>query len=372
MKKVKKMEKIKIAILGRGQLADMLKASVKEESPFEVRSFPLPEFLPVCEKQQIEHWRERLADFDVVSYEIENINPGLLSALGVQIKPAVEALAHAQDRLKEKRLFQALHINTNDFMAVDSIDMLKQAAEKLGLPFIVKTRQFGYDGKGQYIVKTVKDMDEAWRQLGSYALLAEAFVDFDYEVSQVATRDRFGHIAFYPLVTNVHREGILRETHVLDFNHRLVDQAQAAVTELMRHFNYIGSFAVEFFVKAGVLYANEMAPRVHNSGHWSIDGATVSQFRNHMLAIAGEAVEPVALKAPYVMMINLIGEDVPPDFKAEEGVFAHSYGKRPRAGRKLGHINVMADSLECFKSRIESVYNQLKADSIIKLKDRHE
>lgn len=354
---------MKIAILGNGQLAQMLIESAKDLN-VSIDTYPLPAIDRYGQSatEEINLWQEKLQDYDVVTYEIENISVDLLQAVAKKtcIFPAIDALSVAQDRLLEKEGFKALKIHTNDYMAVDSFAELEKAAKVLDLPFIIKTRRFGYDGKGQYVVKTLKCLEKAWVALGEHPLIAESFVPFDYEVSQIASRDQFGHIAFYPLVRNEHRDGVLRETHVLVERNELSIDAQEAVKRLLEYFDYVGTFAIEFFVKHNQLFANEMAPRVHNSGHWSINGANVSQFENHMRAISGESVVDIKTLAQHILMINLIAEDVP-NICLPINTYAKSYGKVLRAGRKMGHINLLDNELETFINSVNMIYQNIKA-----------
>ena len=354
---------MKIAILGNGQLAQMLIESAQDLN-LSVDTYPLPiiDRYGQSTTEEINLWQEKLESYDVVTYEIENISVELLEAVAqkTSVYPAIGALQIAQDRLLEKNIFKQLELVTNDFIAVNSWEDLAQAAEQLGFPFMLKTRRFGYDGKGQYVVKTQDCLRKAWSTLGQYALIAESFVEFDYEVSQIASRDQFGNIIFYPLVRNEHRDGVLRETYVLPEQGELSVLAQESIKRLLEYFDYAGSLAVEFFVKGMQLYANEMAPRVHNSGHWSINGANVSQFRNHMLAIKGERVVSVTTKARHIMMINLVAEDVP-TIKLPENVFIKNYAKAKRAGRKMGHINIVDNELKTFVKSLNIIYQHISA-----------
>ncbi|MDA7742158.1 5-(carboxyamino)imidazole ribonucleotide synthase [Francisellaceae bacterium] len=360
---------MKIAILGNGQLAAMMH-EVSAKLNLETIDFPLPEIKAdgSCTESEISNWVEKLKSFDVVTYEIENIPVALLKEVNksVPVYPAISALETAQDRLAEKQAFTALGIKTNQFMTVDSKQDLQQAASDFRFPFIIKTRRFGYDGKGQYVLKSVQDINLAWSELGEHALLAESFVPFDYEVSQIAARSVAGDIVFYPLVRNEHREGILRETHVLDFPEALTQQAQQAIQKVLTHFDYVGTLAIEFFVKDNVLYVNEMAPRVHNSGHWSIDGAETSQFENHLRGVAGQKLGATTVTSNHVIMINLIGEDVT-DGRLEsfENVYLKSYGKSVRTNRKMGHINVISDSETEFKNTVDKVYALIEAEACL-------
>ncbi|WP_116963485.1 5-(carboxyamino)imidazole ribonucleotide synthase [Fastidiosibacter lacustris] len=358
---------MKIAIVGNGQLAQMLIESVKDLA-FKIDAYPLPEINQNghSNAHEIVMWQNKLKSYDVVTYEIENISVELLKAVAqeTQVYPAIGALKVAQDRLAEKKLFTELEIETNNFIEVNSKEDLLLAKDLLGFPFVLKKRRFGYDGKGQFVIKAAADLQQAWDALGQYDLIAESFVNFDFEVSQVASCDQFSNIVFYPLVRNEHREGILRETHVLTDASELSMVAQEVVKRFIRHFNYVGTFAMEFFVKGNTLYANEIAPRVHNSGHWSIDGANISQFRNHMLAITKEEIVQVKVNARHIMMINLIGENVP-KCQLPENVYVKSYGKELRAGRKMGHINIVDNELETFIESVNIIYKNVAAKSCL-------
>jgi 5-(carboxyamino)imidazole ribonucleotide synthase len=298
---------------------------------------------------------------DVISFDWENISvEGLRrAARGTRIAPPLKALAVAQDRLSEKHCFQRLSIPTTRFAAVDSRASLTHAVDRVGLPGVLKTRRFGYDGKGQYVLRSRAELDAAWDLLGSAPLLYEEFVPFDYEVSIIGVRARSGAIAVYPLNRNYHLDGILRLTLAPWAAPRLAQAARRALTRLLEHFHYVGVLTVEFFVQRGRLLANEMAPRVHNSGHWTIEGAVTSQFENHVRAIAGL---PLGATAPrgHSAMINLIG--TMPEarrFLAEPGLHWHDYGKEPRHGRKLGHCTINESTASRRTSRAKALLLQL-------------
>lgn len=287
-----------------------------------------------------------LAEFarrsDVISFDWENINVAALrrAARGRRIAPPLKALAVAQDRLAEKHCFQRLSVPTNRFAPVDSRASLSQAVARIGLPGVLKTRRFGYDGKGQYLLSSAADIAPAWDALGSAPLLYEEWVPFDYEVSIIGARSRSGEIAVYPLNRNYHVDGILRLTLAPWPAPRLARAARRSLIRVLEHFRYVGVLTIEFFVRHGRLVANEMAPRVHNSGHWTIEGAVTSQFENHVRAIAGL---PLGASTPrgHSAMINLIGS-MPEArrFLAEPGLHWHDYRKEPRHGRKLGHCTL--------------------------------
>jgi 5-(carboxyamino)imidazole ribonucleotide synthase len=289
---------------------------------------------------------ERLAGTDVVTYEFESVPDQAASTLAnrVPVRPSPEALRVAQDRLHEKRLFQKLGISTPRFAAVSSAEELDEAVATVGLPAVLKTRRLGYDGKGQQVVRQASKAAPAWQALGGVPSILEGFVDFTRELSIVAVRSIDGHVRYYPLVENHHEQGILRSS-LAPAPHTAPDleiAARAAITKLLGHFDYVGVLALELFETAAGLLANEIAPRVHNSGHWTIEGAVTSQFENHLRAIAGMplgSTDPIGHSA----MINLVGEVADrSQLLGIEGSHLHLYGKEPRADRKLGHVTVCA------------------------------
>ena len=294
---------------------------------------------------------QKLADSsDLITYEFENIPVSVVRKLAQtrSVFPPPIALESSQDRLLEKQFFNQHGIETAPFYPVDDQPSLEQAIAVLKLPLILKTRRFGYDGKGQFLVKSLEDAITAFNQLGQKGIIAEGFVKFDRELSCIAVRGIDGATFFYPLVENFHHEGILRlslapaQVHAADLNL----QASAQVGRILQALDYVGILAVEFFEKEGKLIANEMAPRVHNSGHWTIEGAETSQFENHIRAVAGL---PLGDPKPrgFSAMINIIGS-MPDATKVLQilGAHLHDYGKEPRVGRKLGHLTIRADSLE--------------------------
>jgi 5-(carboxyamino)imidazole ribonucleotide synthase len=279
---------------------------------------------------------------EVVTFDWENIPVDALENLpgAARIAPPLRALAAAQDRLSEKRTFELLGIPTTQYATVDSRAALETAVKAIGLPGVLKTRRLGYDGKGQFVLRKLSDLAKAWDALGQAPLLYENLVPFDAEVSIIAVRGKDGDLAFYPLNLNVHRDGILRLTRAPYGNAALTRQAQRAAKKLLEHFKYVGVLTIEFFVRKGRLIANEMAPRVHNSGHWTIEGAATSQFENHVRAIAGLPLGSTAARG-HSAMINFIGELPARDpLLAEAGLHWHDYGKSPRPGRKLGHLTL--------------------------------
>ncbi|HPF25967.1 MAG TPA: 5-(carboxyamino)imidazole ribonucleotide synthase [Steroidobacteraceae bacterium] len=283
---------------------------------------------------------------DVVTFDWENVPVTALQPLvrTTRVYPPLRALAAAQDRLSEKRLFEKLAIPTTRFAPVDSLRQLQKAVAGIGLPGVLKTRRLGYDGKGQFVLRTSADIERAWTAVGAAPCLYENLVRFDHEVSVIGVRARDGEIAIYPLNCNVHRDGILRLTRAPFGAPALTRRANAALRRVLQHFNYVGVLTIEFFVQDGELIANEIAPRVHNSGHWTIEGAVTSQFENHLRAIVGLPLGSTSARG-HSAMINLIGTlPAPGDALSRAGVHWHDYGKSARPGRKLGHITVVAEA----------------------------
>ena len=311
---------------------------------------------------------------ELVTYEFENVpvEAARLLAERVPVFPPPAALETAQDRLKEKHLFQKLDIPTTEFAPVANREALDAAVKKIGLPAVLKTCRMGYDGKGQGILRSAEEVQRAKAELpaeseanqGKFGVngvgqenasfILERFVPFTREMSLLAVRGRTGETAFYPLVENHHREGILRLSLApaprLDTAiQRAAEDAAGRVFETLQ---YVGVLAIEFFEHEGRLLANEMAPRVHNSGHWTIEGAVTSQFENHLRAVLGlplGATSPIGCSA----MLNLIGEvPDPSEVLAVRDAHLHLYGKTPRTGRKLGHVTLRASSSDQLASRL--------------------
>jgi len=262
----------------------------------------------------------------------------------VRICPPLAALAASQDRVSEKRLFERLKIPTTRWRAVASLAQLQRAVRDIGLPGVVKTRRLGYDGKGQAVLQSPADLESAWLQLGAVPLLYEEHIAFSHEVSIIGARSTRGEVAIYPLNGNVHSQGVLRVTRAPYGPLAWQQLAQRYLARVLAHFRYVGILAIEFFVDRGRLIANEMAPRVHNSGHWTIEGAVTSQFENHLRAILGLPLGATGARG-HCAMINLIGT-MPPleELLAHKGLHVHAYAKAPRPGRKLGHCTLVERS----------------------------
>lgn len=293
-------------------------------------------------------------DSDVLTFDFENVSVAALAPLAEKyaVRPGPNALAVSQDRLLEKRLFGELGIATAPYAPIDGPDDVSAALEACGLPAILKTRRFGYDGKGQTRVADADELRAAVAAAAGASLILEGQVDFRREVSQVSARAVGGEVAHYPLTENRHRDGILANSFAPAQAPELVQPAVTAVETVMNHLDYHGVLTIEFFDVDGQLVANELAPRVHNSGHWTIEGANTSQFENHLRAILGwplGATDAVG----YSAMINWIGA-LPDPAKARDIPHAHwhVYGKAPRKGRKVGHTTLRADSLLELQSRL--------------------
>ncbi|MFZ5892161.1 MAG: 5-(carboxyamino)imidazole ribonucleotide synthase [Myxococcota bacterium] len=303
-----------------------------------------------------------LASCEVVTYEFESVPVEAARRLAetTPVFPPPGALATAQDRLDEKQCFRALGVPTAPFVAVNGQADLERAVNELGLPAILKTRRFGYDGKGQYVLRQTSDIAAAWQALGSVPLLLEGFVRFERELSLLGVRGRSGEIRFYPLVENHHRDGILRLTlaPAPNLDAALQNMAESYVRKVLEHLEYVGVLAVEFFVRDGELYANEMAPRVHNSGHFTIEGARVSQFENHLRAVLGLPLGSTEVPEPCAML-NLVGALPEREAVLEvPGAHLHLYDKAPRPQRKVGHITVRASNRAELDARLQ-VLSQL-------------
>jgi len=362
---------VTIGIIGGGQLAQMLASSVRHLGIKCTVLDPNPE---CCATNELGQCDQIIADYDdeqaliklaqssdVVTYEFENV-PGQGAALIAghgSIHPNPAALSASQDRLVERAMFKDLGIAVPPFAQVDSLDQLIQALDQLGTPAILKARTLGYDGKGQVLISDPSKATQAWDTLAKVPAILDGFIEFDRELSIIATRSAEGHIEYYPLSENIHRGGILRLTKApaRQVHDSVAAQARHSIQKILEHFNYVGTLAVEFFqVGQGAesdLLANEIAPRVHNTGHWTIEGSKTSQFENHMRAVLGMelgSAEPTGCSA----MINLIGnEPRPGSLGAMPQANIHLYGKEPRPGRKIGHITLNAQTEPELDSMLE-------------------
>jgi 5-(carboxyamino)imidazole ribonucleotide synthase len=296
---------------------------------------------------------------ELVTYEFENVpvEAARFLAERVPVYPPPAALEAAQDRLAEKSLFCKLGIATTEFAAVSNSSELDTAVKAIGLPAVLKTSRMGYDGKGQWILRTPQDVAKAKSELPPVKLILERFVPFIRELSVLAVRSRRGESAIYPLVENHHRSGILRLSlaPAPRLEPPIQRAAERAAHRVLESLQYVGVLALEFFEHQGELLANEMAPRVHNSGHWTIEGAVTSQFENHLRAVLGLPLGSTG-PAGHCAMLNLIG-DLPESAEvlAVPDAHLHLYGKSPRPGRKLGHVTLRAASPERLALRLSEL-----------------
>ena len=352
------MTRSTVGILGGGQLARMLALS---GAPLGLRLLVMDTVADACAGQfaplLVGDYRDQaaLAQFaekvDVATFDFENVPAESAEWLAARVPvfPSPRALAVAQDRLAEKTLFRELGIPVPEFAAVSDRAGLDAALAAVGTPCILKTRRLGYDGKGQFRIRSLADADAAWEALGAQAgkvgLIVEAFVPFERELSVVAVRGRDGEFRTWPLTWNWHVDGVLSASLApARVEPALADTAIAHARRLAERLDYVGVFALELFCRDGVLLANELAPRVHNSGHWTLEGAETSQFQNHLRAVLGLPLGSTAMLG-HACMLNWIGAmpEAGPVL-AEPGGHWHDYGKEPRAGRKVGHATVRADN----------------------------
>ena len=345
-----------LGVLGGGQLARMLALAA---APLGVKTVVVDGSADACAGQVaplvVAEWADYAAleafaaQVDAVTFDFENVPAETARWLAerVPVFPSPQALAIAQDRLAEKNLFRECGLQTPEFVAVDSRDDLDQAIARIGAPAILKTRRLGYDGKGQFRLKTLDHADAAWAALGDQAstlgLILEAFVPFERELSVIAVRGRDGDFRAWPLTQNWHVDGVLSMSlapaPAID---ELQQRATALAKTLAERLDYVGVFALELFVKDGDLLGNEMAPRVHNSGHWTIEGAHTSQFENHVRAVLGLPLGDTGARGVSTMF-NWIGDlpDAAPVMRAIDAHW-HDYGKQARPGRKVGHATLCA------------------------------
>lgn len=287
-----------------------------------------------------------------------------LVAETVPVMPSPVALEVAQDRLAEKEMFLRLGIPTAGFAKVEGLDELWGAIADVGLPAVLKTRRGGYDGKLQAVLRTPDDVEEAWSGLPRVPLIVEERVEFEREVSVLAVRGVDGAMRCWPVVANVHRDGILRLSRAPTpgLTHELQALAEAIAARVLEALEYVGVLAIELFEVDGELFANELAPRVHNSGHWTIEGAVTSQFENHLRAIVGWPLGSTAARGVSAMA-NCIGAlpDVH-DVLAVPGAHLHDYRKAPRRARKLGHVTITAPDVDTLDERLAQLLPHIPSD----------
>jgi 5-(carboxyamino)imidazole ribonucleotide synthase len=349
-----------IGILGGGQLGRMLamaaarlglRSQVFSPDP-DSPAFDVVQHATCAEYADVEALELFANDVDVITYEFENVPAATAMVLAARrpVVPAQKILETTQDRLIEKDFVKRLGIGTADYADVSSLETLHAAIARIGLPAVIKTRRFGYDGKGQAIIRQGDNPDQVWEDLGTKSAILEAFIPFEREISVIAARSADGHVESFDVTENEHRDHILKISRApADISDALAAQARGIAEQIANALDYVGVLAVEMFVVAGNgggpdVLVNEIAPRVHNSGHWTLDGASISQFEQHIRAIAGWPLgKPV--RHGEVTMTNLIGDDIfsYAQWLTVPGATVHLYGKGPpKPGRKMGHVTEVA------------------------------
>jgi 5-(carboxyamino)imidazole ribonucleotide synthase len=344
-----------IGILGGGQLGRMLalaaarlglRCQVFSPDP-DSPAFDVVPNATCAEYADVEALELFANDVDVITYEFENVPAAAAMILAARrpVLPGQKVLETTQDRFAEKDFVKRLGIGTADYADVSSTSSLRTALATIGFPAILKTRRFGYDGKGQSMLREGDDLDQVWDDLGTRSAILEAFVPFEREISVIAARGVDGEVECFDVTENEHRDHILKISRApAAIPEETAAQARAIAEKIATALDYIGVLAVEMFVLSGSgeprVLVNEIAPRVHNSGHWTLDGASISQFEQHIRAIAGWPLGKPVRHGP-VTMTNLIGEEIHDYLRwmTVPGATVHIYGKgAPRPGRKMGHV----------------------------------
>jgi len=345
----------RIGVLGGGQLGRMMAlAGIPLGFEF-VFLDPSPDAcaastgaLRQAEFSDVEAARAFAREVDMATFDFENVPAESARAVAElrPFHPCVEALGSCQDRVSEKSLLTELEIPVPESREVGSRPDLLAAVEGVGFPSVLKTRRLGYDGKGQAILRQHEDLESAWQRLGGSDLILERFIPFEAECSLISVRAHSGEIRYWPLTRNVHENGVLKLSLPGVFGSGLQERAQEIAARLLEHWDYAGVMTVEFFVHEGMLLVNEIAPRVHNSGHWTIDAAVTSQFENHLRALSGLPLGDTSMTQS-ALMFNWIGQ-LPDAGKLlnYSGLHWHDYGKQARPGRKVGHATLTAPSAD--------------------------
>ncbi|HLV77590.1 MAG TPA: 5-(carboxyamino)imidazole ribonucleotide synthase [Marinobacter sp.] len=345
---------MRIGVLGAGQLGRMLALAgyplAKDFVFYDMSGSPSVGLGETIVDRNGEYLDDFLSRVDRVTYEFEHLPVAIAESLARHkpVHPCPRALQVCQNRIAEKTLFGQLGIPTPEWKPADSAEALKAAAQALGCPVVAKSVTEGYDGKGQAVLKSPEDAEQAWASIGHSQVIVEKFVNFSREVSIIAVRSEDGDVAFYPIAENAHHEGILRYSIAPAPGLRpdVQKEAEQCIKALLNELDYVGVLTLELFETPQGLVANEMAPRVHNSGHWTIEGAMTSQFENHIRAVSGHPLGSVEARG-LSCMINIIGEHGDIERILElPYAHVHLYKKGERPGRKLGHVNVLADSYE--------------------------
>ena len=357
---------MKVLVLGAGQLARMMALAGAplniSISAYDVNSDAIVH--PLTQQNLGKGLANAIADADVVTAEFEHIPLPVLAQCQQSGKflPGETAIKAGGDRRLEKQLLDSASVRSASYHIINNEADFKAAISKLGLPLVFKSALAGYDGKGQWRLKQAEQAAALWQDISAFlaadseqAIVAEQFIPFQREVSLIGARNSKGEVQVYPLTENHHVNGVLSVSLAIAGNEQLQQQAQQMFTAVAKQLNYIGVLAIEFFDVNGELLVNEIAPRVHNSGHWTQQGADVCQFEQHLRAVCDLPLGSTALVRPS-LMVNILGEDtVPEQILALPGLHLHWYGKSKRVGRKMGHINVSAADNAQLKQRFEQL-----------------
>ena len=361
---------MKIGVLGAGQLGRMLALSAYPLG-HQMRFLALSEEDPssLLGKTFIHNNNpEMVSNFadssDIVTYESENTDVTIVNEISKNTKvyPSDKSLYISQHRGREKALLDTLKIPCAPYQMVNSLDDLKSAIKNIGIPSILKTATDGYDGKGQFLIKSESQIDEAWEKMSGVDAILEGFINFKRELSLIAVRGIDGSLEYYPLVENSHHEGILRLTiaPAQNISVSLQNKAQEYMSSLLKEIKHVGVLTIELFESDDGLLVNEIAPRVHNSGHWTIEGAQTSQFENHIRAITESPLGQTTMTSKFSAMINIIGVHGPiQKVLKTKNAHLHLYNKAERTGRKLGHITLTSNSIDELNKTIDSLKEYL-------------
>lgn len=361
---------MKVLVLGAGQLARMMALAGAplniSISAYDVNSDNIVH--PLTQQPLGKGLDNAIADADVVTAEFEHIPLPILAQCQQSGKflPGETAIKAGGDRRLEKQLLDDAGVRSAAYRIVNTEQDFHQAISQLGLPLVFKSALAGYDGKGQWRLKKAEDTASLWQEIGAFlqadskqSIVAEQFIPFQREVSLIGARRANGDVQVFPLTENHHVNGVLSVSLAVAGNEQLQQQAQSMFTAVANQLNYVGVLAIEFFDVNGELLVNEIAPRVHNSGHWTQQGADVCQFEQHLRAVCGLPLGSTALVRPS-LMVNILGEDtVPQSILAIPGLHLHWYGKTKRAGRKMGHINLSGATNAELKTRFEQLISLL-------------
>lgn len=353
---------MRIGVLGAGQLGRMLALAgyplAKTFVFYDMSGSPSAGLGEVIIDREGRYLNDFLSRVDRVTYEFEHLPVEIAEeiAKAKPVYPSPRSLQVCQNREAEKTLFGQLGIPTPEWRIADSAESLRKAAEELGCPVVAKSNTEGYDGKGQAVLRSPDDAKAAWKSIGHERLVVEKFVNFSREVSIIAVRSIDGDVAFYPITENAHHDGILRYSiaPAPQVSADTTADAERYIRALLNELDYVGVLTLELFETENGLVANEMAPRVHNSGHWTIEGAMTSQFENHIRAVSGHPLGSVSPRG-FSCMINIIGEhgDIERILQLPYA-HVHLYNKGERPGRKLGHVTVLADSYDELVWRVKN------------------